>query len=179
MRKIIKVLIGLLCAVLLGGGYLFLSPYFAAPSISADGLTAATVVRVSDGDTIAVGVQGETRKVRLIGIDAPESVSPDEERNSAEGEQACAYLKGLLPEGTRVYLEADTSETDRYGRYLYYVWLDDPAGGEWSAMLNYKIVQDGFACAKRYPPDTKYAIQLERAQDEAVREGRGVSYLWR
>lgn len=179
MKFIAKPLVGLLCAALIAGGYLVLSPLLARPNISADGLTAGTVVKVADGDTITVEVQGENRKVRLIGIDAPESVSPEEERNSEEGERASAYLKDLLPVGARVYLEADKSETDRYGRYLYYVWLDDPAGVEWFSMLNYKIVQDGYAQAKRYPPDTKYAAQLERAQSEAVREGRGVSYLWR
>ena len=71
------------------------------------------VARVIDGDTFEIET-GE--KVRLIGIDAPESVHPTKE-DECYGETSSKVLKELI-EGKSVYLEKDVSETDRYGRLL-------------------------------------------------------------
>lgn len=144
-------------------------------------LERAEVVRVVDGDTIDVDRGSGAERVRLIGIDAPESKSPVEELNSDEGELASGFLAAELPAGATVYLETDTRDTDRYGRLLRYVWTGLPEDREADAagkMVNARIVAAGFAQAKRYPPDTRYAEVFERLQDEAVSEGAGVSYLW-
>ncbi|MBQ3340187.1 MAG: thermonuclease family protein, partial [Atopobiaceae bacterium] len=88
-------------------------------------LEPAEVVRIIDGDTRIVRMSdGSEERVRLIGIDAPESKSPDEEENCPEGEQAEANLRETLPKGERVWLSKDTSERDRYGRLLRYIWLE-------------------------------------------------------
>lgn len=131
---------------------------------SADGRAAveAVVEKVVDGDTIDVkpAAGGDTMRIRLIGIDAPESVNPDESKNTEDGREASAWLKGSLPKGTHVWLVKDVSDTDKYGRYLRYVWVADPNGADADPakdMLNALIVVNGHAVAKDFPPDTAYS----------------------
>lgn len=81
------------------------------------------VVRIVDGDTIVVKIGGNDEKVRLIGIDTPESVHPDGSRNVEYGEIASNFTRTHL-EGKEVSLEFDVQERDRYGRILAYVYLD-------------------------------------------------------
>lgn len=122
----------------------------------------AVVEKIVDGDTLDVkpAAGGETMRVRLIGIDAPESVNPDDSKNTEDGRKASAWLKGSLPKGTRVWLVKDVSDTDKYGRYLRYVWISDPSGADVDPakdMLNALIVANGHAMAKDFPPDTAYS----------------------
>jgi len=103
---------------------------------------------------------GETMRIRLIGIDAPESVNPDDSKNTEAGREASAWLKGSLPKGTSVWLVKDVSDTDKYGRYLRYVWVSDPSAANADPakdMLNALIVVNGHAVAKDFPPDTAYS----------------------
>lgn len=143
----------------------------------------ATVDYVVDGDTIDVIVDGSEARVRLAGIDAPESASHDESVNTDEGAASTEYVRVLLPQGLMVYLQKDQSETDKYGRLVRYVWLEvpnNPASSEEVAakMVNSLIVDAGYAKAYRYWPDITYADQLGAAQGRAVAAGLGVSYLW-
>lgn len=129
----------------------------------------ASVSRVVDGDTIEVRLEGGSlRKVRLIGIDAPESAHPDDSLNSEAGEKASEFAESLLPPGTAVWLERDSSEADRYGRLLRYVWMEPPGPDgeppEWS-LANAAIVAAGHARPKSYPPDTARQGQIERAAE--------------
>ena len=88
----------------------------------------ATLVRVVDGDTIVVRMNNEDYKVRLIGINTPESVAPETYRtaNSTEGMEASELVKAMLSDVTTVYLQKDVSDTDQYDRLLRYVWLELP-----------------------------------------------------
>lgn len=145
-----------------------------APSAAdgaASGVEEAVVARVVDGDTIAVTrADGTQAKVRLIGVDAPESVHPDASRNTQAGADASAHLKGALPEGAPVWLERDVSDTDKYGRLLRYVWTADPnAEGASFAddCLNAALVAGGWAQVKDYPPDTKRSAQLHGLEGES------------
>lgn len=106
------------------------------------------VVRVVDGDTFVVDFNGKEEKVRLIGIDTPESVHPDSSKNTAAGVTASEYTKSLLT-GKSVELEFDVQERDKYGRLLAYVYVD-------GYMLNKKLLQDGYAVIATYPPNVKY-----------------------
>lgn len=122
----------------------------------------AVVEKVVDGDTLDVkpATGGDTMRIRLIGIDAPESVNPDESKNTEDGRGASAWLKDSLPKGTRVWLVKDVSDTDKYGRYLRYVWVGDPDVADADPakdMLNALIVANGHAVAKDFPPDTAYS----------------------
>ena len=96
--------------------------------------------RVVDGDTIIIDLDGERTRVRFLGVDTPESVAPDEERNTEEGVVASDYTKELLPKGSLVYLEYDIVRTDKYDRVLAYVYLDDQ-----ETMIERKLLTDGMA----------------------------------
>jgi endonuclease YncB( thermonuclease family) len=79
--------------------------------------TEARVVAVVDGDTINVDIEGVVYALRYIGVDCPE---PGE-----WGGAAATEANSQLVENKAVYLEKDTSETDRYDRLLRYVYLED------------------------------------------------------
>src|SRR4051812_5121990 len=130
----------------------------------------ATVVYVTDGDTIHVDIDGTEYTLRYIGMNAPETVDPDKPIEPG-GPQASARNKELVS-GATVYLEKDVSETDRFGRLLRYVWLRTDAG--W-VLVNRQLVLEGLAQARDYRPDTKYHDILFEAQAEAQAAGRG---LW-
>lgn len=88
---------------------------------------AHTVAYVIDGDTIEVATpEGETRRVRLLGINTPE-VGRDGEPGQCGGEAAAELLEELLPEGAAVQLVSDrrADDEDRYGRLLRYVETED------------------------------------------------------
>lgn len=151
---------------------------------TAETLEKSYVQRVVDGDTIVVTrSDGSSAKVRLIGIDAPESVAEDTERNSEEGRQASAFLASLVTQGSEVWLQKDMSDTDSYGRLLRYVWIAEPDDlssitSVRDEMLEGIIVTEGYARSKRYEPDVFYNDYLDSLMADAIREGRGVSYLW-
>jgi len=119
----------------------------------------AAVTRVIDGDTIIIDT-GHT--VRYIGIDTPE-VHPKLEACGMEAWQA----NSQLVVGKEVRLERDISKTDKYGRLLRYVYVDD-------IFVNAELVRQGLAEAKAYPPDTKYQDYLEELEAEARQEGKGI-----
>ncbi|HPC25717.1 MAG TPA: thermonuclease family protein [Fervidobacterium sp.] len=133
-----------------------------------------TVTRVIDGDTIEVEMRGETYKVRLIGINTPESTT----RIESYGKEASNFTKSQLL-GKKVYLEKDVSETDKYGRLLRYVWLKKPSEPTDSEirtkMFNAILVLEGYAQAATYPPDVKYAEYFAKYEAEARENNRG---LW-
>lgn len=120
------------------------------PSTSATpaGNYTTTVIRVVDGDTIVVNYNGAEEKVRLIGVDTPESVHPDGNRNTESGILASDYTKEKL-EGKEVELEFDVQQRDMYGRLLAYVYV----GG---VMFNKTLLEDGIANLATYPPNVKY-----------------------
>lgn len=136
----------------------------------------ATLIRVVDGDTIVVELEGEEYKVRLIGIDTPESVASEEylkktgKENSQEGIIASDFTKNILKDIETVYLEKDVSETDRYGRLLRYVWLeipDNPSSIEEisTKMLNGILVWEGVANVATYAPDIAHADDFQYLYD--------------
>lgn len=114
------------------------------------------VVRVVDGDTIVVDFNGKDEKVRLIGIDTPESVHPESSRNTDEGITASDFTKNLLSDKS-VSLEFDVSERDKYGRLLAYVYLE----GE---MVNKTLLQEGYAQVATYPPNVAYVDDFTELQ---------------
>jgi endonuclease YncB( thermonuclease family) len=110
------------------------------PGATPNGQT-ATVSRVIDGDTIDVMINGETFRVRYIGMNTPESSEPCF-REATEANRA-------LVEGRTVTLVKDVSETDRFGRLLRYIYVGD-------VFVNAELVRQGWAEVVRYPPDTRY-----------------------
>lgn len=125
-----------------------------------------TVVSVTDGDTIVVA--GSTR-VRLIGIDTPETHHPSKPVQCF-GAEASAHTRELLPAGTPVRLVHDVERLDRYRRTLAYVYrLGD------GLFVNAALVRDGYAQAYTYPPNVAHSDELVALAREAREAGRG---LW-
>ncbi len=121
------------------------------------------VKRVIDGDTIELST-GE--RVRLIGVDTPETKDP---RRPVQyfGEEAAAFTKRMV-EGKRVRLEYDWERKDKYGRTLAYVYLED------GTFLNAEIIRQGYGFAyTRFP--FKYLEEFRKLEREAREAGRG---LW-
>jgi micrococcal nuclease len=127
------------------------------------------VTRVVDGDTLVVDMNGVQEKVRLIGINTPETVDP---RKTVEcfGKEASSRMKSLA-EGKLVRLEGDDTQDARdvYGRLLEYVYLED---GE---MLNRKMVAEGYAYEYTYMTPYRYQQDFRDVQNIARISARG---LW-
>jgi micrococcal nuclease len=136
------------------------------PTVVPPDAVEALATRAVDGDTIEVEIEGESYKVRYIGIDTPELHHPTKPVGYYAQE---AYEKNReLVEGKTVFLEKDVSETDRYGRLLRYVYVGD-------VFVNAYLVQQGYAQVSTYPPDVKYQERFLELQREAREAGRG---LW-
>ena len=127
--------------------------------------TNATVARVIDGDTLEANLRGSIIDVRLIGVDAPETVHPLEPVVLRAG---CLEVTTRALEGERVRLEFDIEREDRYGRTLAYVWLN---GG----LFNERLVREGFANVSTFPPNVRFVERFLAAQREARSHDRG---LW-
>jgi micrococcal nuclease len=127
----------------------------------------AKVTRVVDGDTLVVNYKGAEEKVRLIGVDTPESVHPDASRNVEEGIIASNFTKDKL-EGKEVELEFDVQERDQYGRLLAYVYID-------GIMFNKTLLEEGYAQVATYPPNVKYVEEFTEIQRTARENNKG---LW-
>ena len=153
--------IKIVLSVLFSALSLALTPPFAAPPPYDE--RKARVIAVVDGDTINVLISGfYERRVRYIGIDAPEM------RRDCFASEATAFNRQLVL-GKDVALERDVSDTDRFGRLLRYVYL--PTG----EMVNELLVRGGYAVARNYPPDTKYRARFEAAERQAQQANAG---LW-
>ena len=129
-----------------------------------------TVVSIQDGDTIEIS---DGRRIRYIGIDAPESPHDGGEAEPY-AEQATDYNRRLM-RGARVRLALDTEHPikDRYGRTLAYVFVSTDAKGGWK-FVNAEMVLAGYALAKRFPPNTRHAAALSALEELAARKKRGM-----
>jgi micrococcal nuclease len=164
MHRRIGIRVAVVSAALAVAGVAWVERSGAAP------LPGGTVVRVVDGDTIIVrGPGGRTEDVRLIGIDTPETVDP-RRPVGCYGPEASAFAKHLLT-GRKVVLRYDRETTDRYGRWLAYVWLAGPR----VAFVNARLVELGYARAYPFPPNTAHEALLATLEREAALAGRG---LW-
>lgn len=148
----------------------------ATPSLPA-GVSAdaawAEVVSATDGDTTKVRVGGKTETVRLLLIDTPETKDPNDPAE-CYGAETTLRTKDLLLAGTTVYLEKDVTERDRYDRLLRYVWLPGEDGRR-AALVNERLVRDGYVVLTTFPPDVEHLERIERAADRARDEQAG---LW-
>jgi micrococcal nuclease len=129
----------------------------------------ATVVRIVDGDTIVARVDGTDERVRMIGIDTPESVKQDSPVECF-GPEASQHLKELIPPGTAVRLELDVEPRDKYDRLLAYVFRGDD-----ELFVNRAMVADGYAESFVYKPNVAFTSTLQEASRAAKSAGTG---LW-
>jgi micrococcal nuclease len=129
----------------------------------------ALVERVVDGDTVVVRLDGQSVKVRLIGVDAPESVDP---RKPVErfARESAAFLRQLVEgKAVRLAYEPAGARIDPFRRTLAYLYRE-PDG----LFINREIVAKGFGHAyTKYP--FQYLEDFRAAEREAREKGLG---LW-
>lgn len=118
----------------------------------------AEVIRVKDGDTFICRYKGHKETVRLIGVDTPESVHPNQRRNTEAGKKASEITGDILVEGSDVFLEFDVAQRDKYGRLLAYVYLNQ----EGNPMYNIYLLEKGYAKLMTVPPNVKYVEQFKK-----------------
>lgn len=124
-------------------------------------LTIAEVLRVIDGDTIEVSLNNKKESVRLIGIDAPETVDP---RITVEsfGKEASDKAKEIL-DGKTISLESDPTQgnRDKYGRLLRYIFINN---------LNFNkfMISEGYVHEYTYQSNPyKYQLEFIAAEKQA------------
>ena len=127
--------------------------------------TLAQVIRITDGDTIKVDINGVEYDVRYIGINTPEIAHSAGQTDEPCGRDATEANRRLV-EGQPVRLERDVSETDRYGRLLRYVYVGD-------TFVNAELVRQGWAESASYPPDTREFANFRALEQAAAAANLG------
>lgn len=128
-----------------------------------------TVIKIVDGDTFWIDDGSEKgEKIRLIGVDAPESRKTGKKDIGFFGQESKEFLTRLLS-GKKVKLEFDVGKYDQYHRTLAYVFLED------GTFLNAELVKQGYALVMTVPPNIKHATTFLSLQQEARENNRG---LW-
>lgn len=129
----------------------------------------AVFVRAIDGDTIDVLIDGREERIRLIGIDTPESVDRDQPVECF-GREASAFTKSLFSADQPLYLERDLEARDDYGRLLAYVYrLPD------GLFVNLEIIRRGYAQPFTFPTNSTHAPEFVEAARDAEAADLG---LW-
>jgi micrococcal nuclease len=126
---------------------------------------AVELIRVVDGDTIAVRINGDIQLVRYIGIDSPEMDWENEKHQFMAEESLSANLE-LVSEGS-ICLQYDEQKYDDYDRLLAYVYVD-------GVQINRLLLQKGLAEVMPIYPNTKYSFEYLSAQRQAYKEGLGI-----
>ena len=128
------------------------------------------IADVIDGDTVDIDINGRTERVRLIGVNTPETKHPTKPIECF-GPEASAYLTQLLPKGTRVRIERDVEARDRYGRMLLYLYL-----GSNDLFINLDLVARGYGTPMSIEPNTFHRNDFVRAAAQAEAADVG---LWK
>jgi micrococcal nuclease len=142
------------------------TPVVAAAEGSLPAGVDTTVTRVVDGDTIEVA-GGE--RVRLIGVDTPETKDPSRPVG-CYGKEASRFTSSLLPAGSSVRLVGDVEQRDRYGRLLAYVYRRSDA-----LFVNAELLRRGFAQLLTIPPNVAHTDQFVAIAGQAREGAQG---LW-
>jgi micrococcal nuclease len=147
-----------------------LAAFFNPPDSGVTSAEFEYVQRVVDGDTLLLGT-GE--RIRLIGVNTPETVHP-KKAIKAFRKEASAFTKRMV-EGKLVRLEFDelsnrrSDSKDKYSRTLAYVFLQD------DTHLNAEVIRQGYGFAVSSIPPLKYQNEFRRPEGEAREQRRG---LW-
>ena len=138
----------------------------------------AEYIESIDGDTFDAMVmqdngQFREERIRMIGIDTPETNYSYGNEPECFGKEASTRSEALLLDAKEIWLSKDVSDRDRTGRLLRYVWIVSKLDNK-VHFLNEDLVKEGYALAKTYRPDTKYQRELDAAERSAIEEGRGM-----
>lgn len=124
----------------------------------------ATVVSVTDGDTIKVRIGNKEETVRYIGIDTPE---PYRDGDPACFSEEATIRNKELVEGKKVSLVSDSEDKDKYGRLLRYVYVGE-------TFVNRELVKSGYAKTLRIKPNIEFSQEFSELQRTAQQEKRGM-----
>ena len=141
----------------------------AAPPSEARPPGTATVVSIVDGDTVVIDLDGSHERVRLLGIDTPETVHPTRPVE-CYGEESTQRITELIPPGTEVRLERDVEGRDHFGRLLRYLFRADD-----DLFVNQTMIAEGFAATLHIDPNGAHRVALAQAEQDARALGAG---LW-
>ena len=131
----------------------------------------ATVERVVDGDTVKVKFEdGSSESLRILLIDTPE----DTKEKQYLGDVATSFAKENIKSGDTVYVETDGAKTDKYGRYLGYLWYD-ASGNKDYKMYNEEVVRAGLARVGYIYDAVRHLDKMKSAENEAK---QGKKYIW-
>jgi micrococcal nuclease len=121
------------------------------------------VVKVHDGDTVTLMINGRMRKTRLIGIDAPEM------NQRPWGRQAKEHLIDIMNHSDwLVTVETDEVKQDKYGRALVYLWTKN------NELINERMVRDSYAVLFTIKPNIRYRAAFSRSEKLARQEMMGI-----
>ncbi len=122
------------------------------------------VESITDGDTIKIKrSDNSAQNVRYIGINTPEIKHQGNGENQPYGVEA-TEMNRYLVEGKTVYLQKDAADTDKYGRLLRYVYLED------GTMVNYALIRMGYAALMTIPPNVNFQQKFFEGQELARSE---------
>ncbi len=127
------------------------------------------VTRVVDGDTFDVNINGQTKRIRLIGVDTPETVDPRKPVQCFGKEASNKAVELLLNKKVKLDADSTQGETDKYGRLLRYAIRED------GLFYNKWIIENGYAHEYTYNTPYKYQTEFKKAEQEAQSQKRG---LW-
>lgn len=126
-------------------------------------LTEARVLKVHDGDTVTVQMEGKKYRTRLVGIDAPEM------GQGVWGKNAKKHLIKIIKQNNwKVLVETDVVKLDKYNRPLVYLWTRD------NELINERMLLDGYAALFTIQPNSKYADRFKKAQHIAREKKAGI-----
>lgn len=134
----------------------------------------AMVTKVVDGDTINIRTKENTEdeiveyKVRLIGINTPETVDPRKEVECFGKEASLVAREKLLNKKIKLELDSSQDKFDKYGRLLAYVYIDD-------LFFNKFMIEEGYAYEYTYEFSYFYQKEFKVAEQVAYDAKRG---LW-
>ena len=128
----------------------------------------AKVLRVVDGDTIEIQWQNGKEKIRMIGVDTPETVHP-QKGEEPYGREASNFTKQNL-QSKSIWIEFDVEQRDRYKRLLAYVFTTE------GKFFNATLIENGYAQLSTYPPNVRWVELFRVLQTNARENQRG---LWK
>ena len=135
-----------------------------------------SVTRVVDGDTAIINIDGIDERVRFTSINTPEYDKVTGEGDYF-GKEAYEFTKREL-DGKKVWLEMDVTDRDQYDRLLRYIWLSEPKESSYEDLrdnsFNGILVSEGYAFSGNYKPDTKYKPYLDKMEEEAKINKKGM-----
>ena len=126
-------------------------------------LKSVTLEKCVDGDTASFKVDGEVQKYRFLAIDTPESVHPTK-KEQEYGKTASEYTCEVLTNAREIFVETETkNKTDKYGRNLAWIWVDNE-------LLQKKLIENGYAQVAYVYGNYKYTLNLCAIQADAKKE---------